>query len=710
MLRNVKPQKRNLTILLYLIAVLCILLSFIGYWLINENEKEHFRFEFEKEVEPIVASMQYSLDEIVADVDQIVRFFESSKDVTRAQFRTFTERLIARKKSIQALEWVPLVKHTERELYKTSAQKDGLDGFQFTEVSNGKRVLVSTRNSYYPVYYLEPYQRNESATGFDLGSDSTRLKALIRSRDSGIPAATSRIHLIQESEKQYGLLVLAPVYVKGKPISTVDERRLNIKGFAGGVFRVGNLVNAVLGQHGKRKLDVQLLDLSAPKGKRVLFISDISDSPVFYSIEKTFDFAGRIFSVKCSVTEKDYNDYYSDFRSSRLALGIGLIITILVVLLLNKYFNKIESERLENLNELYEQQMAIMASMPALVYMKDSSLKYVVANEAFYKLLNTNSEKIVGKCDLDLFPEEEADDFCHDDQSILKSGKPLINHEEYLTTKEGQKLFVLTTKIPIHNIEGSIIGIVGTTLDITDRKNAEKVLKKQSEDLERSNVELESFAYIASHDLKAPLRAIDNLSSWIEEDIRDFVKDDTKEYMTTLRSRVVRMENLLNSLLEYSRVGRVKTETVEVDLNIFIDDIITMINPPKSVSFTVPEGKLSFNTFKTPLQQIFMNLIGNAVKHRNKQSINIDISFEELDEFYKFTVADNGPGISKEFQEKAFQLFQTLKSRDEVEGSGMGLAIVKKTVENHGGTIFLVSDKDLGASFTFTWLKDIKER
>ncbi len=708
MFRGYKPNRKRTNFIIYITAVLGVILTFVAYLLINENEKEHLKFEFEKEVEPIISSIQYSLEEVIADVDQIVRFFESSTEVTRAQFKYFTERLIARKTSILALEWIPLVKHSEKELYETSAQKDGVDGFRFKEVVNGKRVSVSKRQTYFPVYYFEPYKENESAAGFDLGSNSTRLKALNRSRDSGLPVAIARIHLIQENEKKYNFMVLAPVYIKGKPIKTLSERRRNLRGFAVGIFRVDNLVTTVLGQHGEEKLVIQLLDLSASEDQRILYKNYFSNSPVIYSINKTFIFAGRRLSIKCSVTERDFNSYYSLFRTSHLAIGIGIIITVLVLLLLYKIFNKMESETKKKMSEVYEQQRAIMASMPALAYMKDSSLKYIVANEAFYKSLKTDSKEIAGKSDFDFFPEVEANDFSEEDQIIIKSGKPLLNHEEYQTNASGDRRFVLTTKISIRNSSGDIVGLVGTTLDISDRKKAEDDLLKKSIELEYSNKELESFAYVASHDLKAPLRAIDNLASWISDDLEDLMEDETKEHITLLRSRVERMDNLLNSLLAYSRVGRADAEISAVDINALIEEIVSMTNPPEGVSINTTMTMPTLNTFKAPLQQVFMNLIGNAVKHRNEQDINIEIFCEYNDGFYKFTVKDDGPGIPVEHQAKAFELFQTLRPRDEVEGSGMGLAIVKKTVENNGGIITIDSGEGPGVSFSFTWPKNIK--
>jgi len=160
MLRNVKSQKRNSIITLYCCAIIGVILSFIAYWAVNENEKMHFELEFEKKVEPIASYIQYFFKDIIADVDQVVSFFEHSSDITRAEFKSFTEGLISRKTSIQALEWVPVVRHSERKHYENLAEKDGLKGFSFIEIVDGKKVPESIRQTYFPVFYVEPYKGN----------------------------------------------------------------------------------------------------------------------------------------------------------------------------------------------------------------------------------------------------------------------------------------------------------------------------------------------------------------------------------------------------------------------------------------------------------------------------------------------------------------------------------------------------------------------
>ncbi len=223
-------------------------------------------------------------------------------------------------------------------------------------------------------------------------------------------------------------------------------------------------------------------------------------------------------------------------------------------------------------------------------------------------------------------------------------------------------------------------------------------------ELERSNAELDNFAYVASHDLKAPLRGIRNLAEWIAEDIKSTVTDDTHENVRLLRSRVERLDGLLESLLTYSRVGRKTSSAEQVDSGALVGEISVYLAPPPGFAI-VCEGEMpSLFTPKAPLEQVLRNLINNALKHHDQDKGAIVVSALKKGSDIEFRVEDDGPGIAPEFHKRIFQMFQTLKPRDQVEGSGMGLAIAQKTIEGFGGRIWVESDPPRrGTAFVFTW-------
>ncbi|WP_438026698.1 GAF domain-containing protein [Sorangium sp. So ce233] len=223
--------------------------------------------------------------------------------------------------------------------------------------------------------------------------------------------------------------------------------------------------------------------------------------------------------------------------------------------------------------------------------------------------------------------------------------------------------------------------------------------------LERTNAELDQFAYVTSHDLKAPLRGIASLAQWIEEDLSDKLTADTRHQMDLLRGRVQRMEALIEGILAYSRATRFREKPESVNIEKLAKEVVELIapKPPAQVALDVPPAIL--RTYKVPLQQVLMNLITNALKHAGREDARVSVVAREEGDRVEFSVSDNGPGIAPAFHEKVWGMFQTLQARDKVESTGIGLAIVRKIVESRGGRAWVESDGKSGATFRFTWPK-----
>lgn len=257
---------------------------------------------------------------------------------------------------------------------------------------------------------------------------------------------------------------------------------------------------------------------------------------------------------------------------------------------------------------------------------------------------------------------------------------------------------------PVTNGPSNSRVLMGANWDITQAKQQELAL-------ERSNSELSSFAYIASHDLKSPLRAIKQLAQWVQEDLGE-VPPDVGKNLALMNSRISRMEALLDDLLDYSRVGKEHKKSEIVDTYKLVKDVIALLNVPESFRISIEKDMPQLQAAKAPLALIFRNLIGNAIKHNTSAQGVVKISAKDSGKYIRFCIEDNGPGIPAKYHKKIFELFQTLRPRDVVEGSGMGLATVRKVVESHSGKIYVESaatefdpKASIGSRFIFTWPK-----
>lgn len=259
---------------------------------------------------------------------------------------------------------------------------------------------------------------------------------------------------------------------------------------------------------------------------------------------------------------------------------------------------------------------------------------------------------------------------------------------------------------PSFDESGRVRGIFSMATDISERRKIQFELEAKQAELLRSNKDLEQFAYVASHDLKAPLRAIELLVQWITEGLAGYDVNKVQENLGLLGKRTQRLNRLLDDLLAYSRAGRKVGAHRMTDTHALVLDVVQLLNPPPTITISI-EGQLPrFPTHPAPLEQVLRNLISNAVKHHPGPQGRVVVSCQEQGDQYAFAVADDGEGIPAQYAERVFEMFQTLKSRDQVEGSGMGLAIVNRIVQWQRGRVwFEPAPAGRGTVFKFHWKK-----
>jgi PAS domain S-box-containing protein len=278
-------------------------------------------------------------------------------------------------------------------------------------------------------------------------------------------------------------------------------------------------------------------------------------------------------------------------------------------------------------------------------------------------------------------------------------------YEVNVQVKGGQKKHWLISGAPRYNEKGQVIGSIGIHLDITEQYELSEQKEQLLKDLESSNEGLQEYAHIVSHDLKSPLRSISALASWLEEDFGDKLGPAGLSQLNLLQDKIASMDQLITGILRYSSIGSEKARFEICPTLKLVQQLKATIYWPEQIALRFNGTMPSIKADKTQLQQLFQNLLSNAISHMDKPKGQIEIGYNDLGDLHEFSVKDNGIGIPKAYKEKIFEIFETLESGK--GSSGIGLSIVKKIVQLHGGTIWVKSEYGAGATFYFTIKKDI---
>ncbi|MFL5347181.1 MAG: PAS domain-containing protein [Hyalangium sp.] len=341
-------------------------------------------------------------------------------------------------------------------------------------------------------------------------------------------------------------------------------------------------------------------------------------------------------------------------------------------------------------------------AVPAGMALFDEQLRYVRINRPLADMNGLAVEAHLGHTPRELFPnlDPHPEDLF---RKVLTTGETITFESTGKSQASDEVGTWLACTAPVRTPDGHSVGVVIVILDISHRKRAEAERDRLIAALERSNRELDQFAYVASHDLKAPLRGITNLAQWIGDDLKDIMTDETRQQMRLLTGRVHRMEALINGILAYSRAGRAHAQAESVDVGALLTETIELLSPTPPASIRVETPMPVLHCERVPLQQVFLNLMGNGLKHAQRPDALVRVRGTETSNGWEFSVSDNGPGIAPEYHERIWGIFQTLKARDEIEGTGIGLSVVQKIVETRGGSVRVESAAGQGATFFFTW-------
>ncbi|WP_179318338.1 PAS domain-containing sensor histidine kinase [Winogradskyella helgolandensis] len=372
----------------------------------------------------------------------------------------------------------------------------------------------------------------------------------------------------------------------------------------------------------------------------------------------------------------------------------GFLWTFTDVTLKRTYRKRLEAQK--------QKYYSIIANMNLGLVEVDIDEKILMVNQSFTEMSGYDEAELLGQYASTIFNTEEAKDTIASENEKRKRGES-NSYEVKVKTKTGDEKYWFVSGAPNYDMNGSVVGSIGVHIDITALKTLELQKEKLLLKLERSNDELQEYAHIVSHDLKSPLRSIDALVSWLKEDNKGKLDDMSMRNFELIEATLEKMEQLISDVLDYSSVGTESNQKEAVDLEKKLSNILSMLYVPEHIQIKVLKPLPTVQGDATKLQQLFQNLISNAIKFIDKEEGKISIDFDDLKSHYKFSITDNGMGIEKKYHDKIFKIFHALnKSKD---STGIGLSIVKKIVDLHEGQIWLESEPKVGTTFYFTLKK-----
>lgn len=371
-------------------------------------------------------------------------------------------------------------------------------------------------------------------------------------------------------------------------------------------------------------------------------------------------------------------------------------------------FTDITERKLMEEELAYERDLlhTLMDNIPDQIYFKDRQSCFTRINPAAARAIGfTDPEEAVGKTDFEVHPDDLAGGYHADEQHLMQTGEPVVGKLEAQRTRDGVERWLSTTKVPIRDRSGTIVGISGISRDVSDRIEVEETLRRTAAELARSNEELQQFAYVASHDLQEPLRMVASYTQLLARRYRDKLDDDGVEFINFAVDGATRMQGLIQDLLAYSRVGTRGDAFTPVPLERAVDRALN------NLKLAIEESGAEIKCDPLPtiqgdisqLAQLFQNLIGNAIKFRGSEHPCVRISAARQGPDWLISVSDNGIGIEAEYAERVFVIFQRLHGKTDYPGSGIGLSICKKIVTRHGGNIWVEGNPQGGSTFHFTF-------
>ncbi len=697
-----------------------LLLTVIATWTIA-------RSAYERDEARFVNATQATTDRIVGRLETYVALlrggaglFAGSETVTYDDFAAYAYRLDIQNRypGIQGYGYTKLVAPAQVDSIKGVMARAGFPDFRiYPEGATGRR---------HTILYLQPLdERNRVAIGYDMFSDPTRREAMSRAWEQGTVAMSGRVRLVQEDaggREQAGFLIYVPVYRSRVVPATLRERLALLDGFVYAPFRADDLFKGIFGTEQRPRAAFQIYDGAVVRPTELLHDSRTggfgpAERPTFQKTSR-LTFAGRTWTVVFAQTPHLVSGFWHSLAPP--VAGFGMVVSLLLFLLTR------QQVRRENELRQREQEFSTMVNaIPQLAWRTDAEGAMVWYNSRWYDYTGTTFDEVAGQGWQRVLPPDHVARVTTRFKAHVASGEPWEDTFP-LRGRDGTYRWFLSRAVPIRNAQGQVLRWFGTNTDVTEQRQMqeaearaireqaareaaearEEELRRQSIELERSNRELQDFAYVASHDLQEPLRKISAFSDLLVSEYGTQLDTQAAFYVGRMQNAAQRMSRLIRDLLAFSRVTTKTRPFVRVKLDEVLNDVLGDL----SVRLSETGGEVAVGALPEvvadPMQmrQLFQNLIANALKfHRPGVPPHVEVEARRVEvagrEAWEITVADNGIGFDEKYIDRIFSPFQRLHGQEAFEGTGIGLAICRRIVERHGGELTARSTPGEGSTF-----------
>ncbi|MBI5506522.1 MAG: CHASE domain-containing protein [Deltaproteobacteria bacterium] len=739
-----------------------VVLTALGFGSAQRQQSLRIQAELARRSNTIVAAVQRELGRKVSLLQALSAFLVTGRGGTRSGLRSFTAELARDVAGVPSLDWAPRVSAEALKSFEEAQWVDGLPGFR---IHRGTDALPQAPE-YFPVDLgLAGGARVEEidlTPGADLSGTPLLSPTVNYARTRRTEALSPPLRLQRSNGTAAAVLLLAPVFALRSTGAGAGQATEELLGFAFALLELDPLLDAALSDLDRASLSVELRDVAASANDRAVVRRDASSidtsTPLLALLNivgsgpprqtHTIDIGSRQWALAIAAGPRFVAGYLTWTPWAALVCGLlassllGAFIRAFVVRSaeLERVQRRLGQERVENLegmNRLTEdlererlerrrtedslfrekQQFRLMFNaVPAMIWYKDTKNRFLLVNESAAASMGHTVAEMEGKPCSQILPGK-AYDLYRDDLEIIQSGRPKLGVIEELELAGGKSIWVRTDKLPEYDSMGRVVGLLVFAQDVSEHRHAEDEVRRLNAELEQrvaartgelraANQELESFAYSVSHDLRAPLRTIDGFSQLVVDEFGENLQEAGREHLSRIRAASQRMGHLIDDLLKLTRVSRSELRREEVDLSAMARQVT------EELRHQTPQRRVDVLIEATPIVEGDPVLLLTAIQNLLENAWKFTAGAEEPRiEFgatstpggkTAFYVRDNGVGFDMVYADKLFGAFQRLHSRDEFEGSGIGLATVRLILRRHGGEVWAEGAAGKGATFYFT--------